>query len=77
MLQAVKKWFHDIMTEPNNDTHCIVRWVAILATLQGLGMAAFTVIFRQADYDMVQFFTGMGIAVTTLGVALGMKKDSE
>jgi hypothetical protein len=75
-INPLKKWFMDIVTEPNGTAHCPVRWFALLSTTQGLAMAAWAVFYMKQEYDMVHFFTAVGIALTTLGVALGIKKDS-
>lgn len=73
---AIKKWFLDIVTEPNGTTHCPVRWFGLFATAQGLATHAYTIFWLKQPFDVVQFFTAIGIALATLGVALGMKKDS-
>ncbi|UUZ75554.1 hypothetical protein LP414_27950 [Polaromonas sp. P1(28)-13] len=75
-MNPFKRWFMDIVTEPNGTAHCPVRWFALLASAQGLATEAWSVFVQHNVFDMQVFFTSIGIAVTTLGIALGMKKDS-
>jgi hypothetical protein len=76
MIDALKKLFRDVFTEPDGATICPVRVVGIFGTLQGLGLAAFDVLVQHAHFDLLAFGGGLGATIGALGVALGMKKDA-
>jgi hypothetical protein len=76
MMNWILKQLRDIFTEPDGKTICPVRVVGILATLQGIGLAAFDVLVQHAHFDFQAYGLGMGATITALGIALGMKKDA-
>jgi hypothetical protein len=77
MLNWIKKQLRDILTEPDNKTICPVRVIGILGSLQGLGMSAYDVVIQHQHFDLQAFGLGMGATVAALGVALGIKKDTQ
>lgn len=72
----VKDFLWDILTEPNNETVCIMRVAGILGILYALGANAYSTIVHGATFDIQAFAWGYGSLIATLGVALGIKKDS-
>ena len=76
MFDKIKGWIHNIVSETDNKTICPVRVLAILGTLQGLGIQAWDVIGNHAAFNLEQFGIGMGAMLGSLGLALGFKKDS-
>lgn len=76
-MNKISKWTKDIFTEPNNNTICPVRILAILGFIWALGMNGWTVLVLKAAFDITAFGTSYGVMLAALGVALGMKTDSK
>jgi hypothetical protein len=76
-LRAAGAQLKNMATEPNNENLCPVRIIALVGTLQGLGMEFYSVIIQHAAFDIQQFGIGLGAVLTTAGIALGMKKDNK
>lgn len=76
MLKNTKKWFNDIVTEPNNSTICLIRVVAILGFIYAIVTHAYSIFHLHAVFDIQQFGISFGTMLTTLGAALGLKTDS-
>jgi hypothetical protein len=70
-------WFKHIVTGKDNQTHDVVRWGAVLGTLQALGLSSYDVIAHNAHFDLQAYGVGLGTLFAAVGAALGMKKDSE
>jgi len=63
------KILHDLLTGPDNQTHELVNWAAMLGYLTGIGLS----IAHYAEhgvFDVQGFMTGFGIGIAALGVAL-------
>jgi len=71
----MKKFLLNLVTEPDNQTACPIRVLAILGVLQYLGLAA-AHYFQHAVFDAQGFAMGFGTILGGAGVALGLKKDS-
>jgi hypothetical protein len=75
-MKRLANWFRQLVTEPDNKTHCPIRWVALLGTLQGLSMQAYQVFIQHAAFNLQEYGVGLGAIIATVGAALGMKKDT-
>ncbi len=73
-MQLPKFLLH-VLTEPDNQTFCPVRIIAILGALQYLGLALAHYI-QHAVFEPQAFAVGFGTLIAGTGVALGLKKDS-
>jgi hypothetical protein len=71
----MKKYLHDLLTETDNLTFCPVRIIALVGALQYLGLAAANYIQHQV-FDAQNYAIGFGALLGGIGVALGLKKDS-
>ena len=71
----MKKFFLNLVTEPNNKTFCPVRLIAIAGAVQYLAMG-FLHLFRNAAFDPQSYGVGFAALLSGIGVALGLKKDS-
>lgn len=72
----MNKFLKNLMTEPDNQTFCPVRLVAILGSLQYLGMALAHYIQHHV-FDPQGYAIGFGALIGGVGVALGLKKDTK
>lgn len=70
-----KKLVRDAITEPDNNTICPVRVIAIVGSIQYLAMAALH-FHSQHVWEPQSFAIGFGSILGAAGVALGLKKDS-
>lgn len=77
MLQAIKNVWKQVFTEPDNKTACVVRIAGVCATVQGLALTAYAVVVQHAAFSLQEYGLGIGALLGALGVALGIKKDSQ
>lgn len=75
-MSILKQAFKNIVTEPDNKTHCLVRWTALIGVIQGLGLQAYVVVWKGAPFDLQAFGLGLGAIIVAAGAAMGIKKDS-
>lgn len=73
LREVVKQLF----TESDNQTHDIVRYLAVLSILSGLGLAFWDVIFNKTHFDVLNFGGGIAALFGGVGVALGLKKECQ
>lgn len=73
MMATIKQ----LLTGKDNQTHDIVRWIAALGSLQGLGLSIYDVVVHHNPFDIQQFGIGLGAMLAGVGAALGFKKDTE
>ena len=71
----VKKFFKNLFTEPDNQTFCPIRLVAIIGVFQYLGLTTAHYV-QHAVFMPQDFAIGFGALLTGVGVALGVKKDT-
>jgi hypothetical protein len=72
----VRKFFSDILTEPDNHTFCPVRILAALGSLQYIALAAANYVQHNV-FDPQGYAVGFGALIGGVGVALKLKKDSK
>lgn len=65
-----------LVTESDNITHDLYRYLALLSILTGLGLAVYSVGWKNQPFDMQTFGIGVGALFAGVGVALGLKKES-
>ena len=70
-------WLRHLVTGKDNQTHDVVRWGALLGTLQALGLTVYDVVIHAAHFNLQEFGLGMGALLGATGAALGLKKDTE
>lgn len=75
MFDAIKKACKHLVTEPDNQTFCPVRVIALLGSFEYLGVSAHNYFAHQV-FDPQSFAIGFGALIGGAGVALGLKKDT-
>ena len=65
-----------MMTESDNVTHDLYRYLALLSIVVGLGMQIYVVVCKGQPFEMQSFGVGIGGLFAGVGVAIGLKKDS-
>lgn len=75
-MNKLKKWLKDIATEPDGETICPVRVLALLTFIYAFSVHAYSIFVLKAVFDLMAFGTAWGIMLTTLGISLGIKTDA-
>lgn len=71
---SIQTIFRDLLTDNDNETHDLYRYLALGSIVVGLGLNVYAVIKGQ-PFDMQTFGIGVGALFAGVGVALGLKKD--
>jgi hypothetical protein len=69
------KWFTDILTGPDNETHEPANYIAIIGSIAGLAMQIHSYFIRHITFDLQAFGVGLGAIVATLGAAQRLRGD--
>ena len=72
---ATKDVIRQLLTESDNVTHDLYRYMAVASVVSGLGLQIIAVCKGQ-PFDMQAFGVGTGALLAGVGVALGMKKEN-
>lgn len=73
----IKRIITCMMTESDNRTHDIYRYLSVLAVLIGLGLMIYAVGWKDKVFDMTEFGMGIGALFTGAGMALKLKPESD
>lgn len=73
---ATKDVIRQLLTESDNVTHDLYRYMAVASVVSGLALQVFAVGWRGQPFDMQAFGVGTGALLAGVGVALGMKKEN-
>lgn len=71
----IPKFIQHILTEPDNSTFCPIRIIALVGSIQYLGIELHNYI-AHAAFDPQAFAVGFGALIGGAGVALGLKHDT-
>lgn len=77
MMDKIKKLLSHLLTEVDNHTYDLVKILALISVLVGLGLMAYAVIRQNQPFSFQDFGTGVGLLFTGVGVALSLKKESK
>jgi hypothetical protein len=69
------KFLHDILTEPDNETFCIIKTIAAVGTFSFISLSI-THVLLSHTFDYIGFGTGLGAIMGSAGVGAHFKKDS-
>jgi hypothetical protein len=73
--RTMYKFIHDILTEPNNNTYCIIKTMAGVGMLSFIGLGITHVIMNHT-IDFMGFGTGIAAIMGATGVGTKFKKDT-
>jgi len=62
-----------LLTESDNETHDLYRWLALLSVAVAIGLSVYSVI-NGGVWDAQSFGIGVGGLLAGVGVAVGLKK---
>ena len=66
----------NLMTESDNRTHDLFRYLSLISILVSLGLQIYSVMYINQPFNMVEFGTGIGALFGGIGVVMGLKKES-
>lgn len=75
-MEKVKKLLEQLLTEVDNHTYDLVKILALISVIVGLGLMAYAVIRQNQPFSFQDFGTGVGLLFAGVGVALSLKKES-
>lgn len=75
-MNKLKKVIKDWFTEVDGDTFDVVRLLAVVSILTGIGLAIFSVVYKDLPFNYQDYGLGTAALFAGVGMALGMKKDS-
>lgn len=73
----IRDVIRQLLTESDNVTHDLYRYLAILAIVTGLGLQVYAIGWKDQPFDMQTFGVGVGALFAGVGVALGLKKENK
>lgn len=66
-----------LLTGKDGATHDVVRWLAVLSIVVGLGLAIYVVVWKSQPFDLQAYGLGIGAVFLGVGGALKLKADTE
>ena len=66
----------DLLTEADNKTYDVVRWLAVLSIFVGLGLSVFAVVLKGQAFSLQDFGIGIGAVFLSVGAALKLKEPT-
>lgn len=72
----IRDIIRQLLTESDNVTHDLYRYLALAAIVTGLGLQIYAVVCKGEPFAMMAFGTGVGALFAGVGVALALKKET-
>ena len=76
-MDKIKKVISNWFTEVDNTTFDVTKALATVSVLTGIGLAIFSVVWKDLPFNYQDYAIGTAALFAGLGVAMGMKKDSD
>jgi hypothetical protein len=77
IMDKIKKVLNDWFTEVDNKTFDITKVLAVFSIGTGIFLAIFSVVYKAQAFNYQDYGLGTAALFAGLGVALGLKKDSD
>lgn len=70
--------FRHLLTESDNITHDVFRYLAVLCIFVGLGLEVYVIVLKEPSqpFDFMTFGTGVGVILTGTGAALALRRSA-
>ena len=65
-----------LMTESDNLTHDLYRYLAVASIVTGLGLQIYVIGWKSQPFDMQMFGVGVGALFTGVAIALKLKRET-
>lgn len=72
----IRRVFKQLLTESDNVTHDIYRYLAIISIVTGLTLMVYAVVVKGQLFSIQDFGIGVGVLFAGVGVALGLKNET-
>lgn len=76
MLEKIKEFFTKLITEPDNKTPCAAKLMGIGSFFSFHGLLGWDVFYNHIAFNPTGYAAGISGLFATLGVLLGLKKDT-
>jgi hypothetical protein len=76
-MDKTKKVLKDWFTEVDNKTFDITKVLAVVSIATGIGLAIYSVVVKGDPFDYNNYGLGTAALFAGVGVALGLKKDTD
>lgn len=76
-MDKTKKFLTQLFTEVDNKTFDLTKVLALLAIVNGLGLATYEVVYKGTMFDFQAFGIGVGVLFGGLAAVLGLKKETD
>lgn len=73
----IRDFLQHLFTESDNITHDLYRYLSVLSIVTGLGLQTYAIGWKGQPFDMQTFGIGVGALFAGVGVALGLKRETE
>lgn len=77
MKKILKKIIKDWFTESDNDTFDIIKALAVASIITAIGLSIIAVVLHKEPFSFQDYGMGAAALFAGVGVALGMKKDTD
>ncbi len=74
---TIKTIVKQLLTESDNVTHDLYRYLAIASIITGLALQVYSIVDRDQVFDMQTFGIGIGTLFAGVGIALSLKKETK
>jgi len=75
-MDKIKKFLTDLLTEADNHTFDLIKLLALVAIINGLYLASYSVIVKDVPFNFQDFGVGVGLTFAGIATALGFKKET-
>jgi len=76
VMDNIKKFLTDLLTEADNHTFDLIKLLALAAIINGLYLASYSVIVKDVPFSFQDFGVGVGLTFAGIATALGFKKET-
>lgn len=73
MLDGIKKWFRELVTEGDNRTHCIARWMGLTCFSNFMLDHVHDVYMLGHPFDPVSYAKGVALILAGTAAFVGVK----
>jgi hypothetical protein len=74
-LMSARDVLRELVTENDNLTHDLYKYLAIVSIVTGLGLQIYSIGWQGKAFSMQEFGMGIGALFAGVGIALGLKQD--
>ena len=76
MMDKINKFLNDLFTETDNHTFDLAKVLALLAIINGLGLATYEVVWKGTVFNFQDYGIGCGLLFGGLAAVLTFKKET-